>query len=257
MPLTSPPPRRRQSRDSIRPRLDATSVRSPSRSSAAKSRASASVRCALALAPDAPLSANASTASPRCASGHSPRRVRRCAWRSRPSASRGRRCVARRSRRAWSGREEPGGGGKGAEESERVLDEMRGAFRCAFRAFPSCAREGDRRERPRAARASTKRETRRETRRDARIERGGAHGGGADSDVRASSSTSEGPSLFEIARRTRYAQTPPLSQVRWTLQSRARRWAKSWTSDANRRRRRGARGGSAARLAAGNGGATR
>ena len=140
MPLTSPPPRRRQSRDSSGPRLDATSASfAEPRSSATKaSHASASVRSRSARwAPDAPLPANASsrvaalrerTLASTCAAlrvAEQTERVAGATLRELDAQS----LSLERTRKSLEEAE------KGAEESERVLDEMRGCFSVRFSCF--------------------------------------------------------------------------------------------------------------------------
>ena len=140
MPFTSPPPRRRQSRGSIGPRLDATSASfAEPRSSATKASHASALSPAHGArgAPDAPLSANASsrvaalrerTLSSTCAAlrvAEQTERVAGATLRELDAQSQS----LERTRKSLEEAE------KGAEEGERVLDEMRGCFSVRFSCF--------------------------------------------------------------------------------------------------------------------------
>lgn len=140
MPLTSPPPRRRQSRGSIGPRLDATSASfAEPRSSATKASHASALSPAHGArgAPDAPLSANASsrvaalrerTLASTCAAlrvAEQTERVAGATLRELDAQSQS----LERTRKSLEEAE------KGAEEGERVLDEMRGCFSVRISCF--------------------------------------------------------------------------------------------------------------------------
>ena len=152
MPLTSPPPRRRQSRGSIGPRLDATSASfAEPRSSATKASHASALSPAHGArgAPDAPLSANASsrvaalrerTLASTCAAlrvAEQTERVAGATLRELDAQSQS----LERTRKSLEEAE------KGAEEGERVLDEMRGCFSVRIACFSFVRSRG--RSRPR------------------------------------------------------------------------------------------------------------
>ena len=207
MPLTSPPPRRRQSRGSIGPRLDATSASfAEPRSSATKaSHASALFPAHGARgAPDAPLSANASsrvaalrerTLASTCAAlrvAEQTERVAGATLRELDAQSQS----LERTRKSLEEAE------KGAEEGERVLDEMRGCFSVRFSCFSFVRSRG--RSRPRTdpePRGYVADETRVESRDENRTTTAATTAAATTTAARASRPTSyEGPvSVQEIA----------------------------------------------------------
>ena len=205
MPLTSPPPRRRQSRGSIGPRLDATSASfAEPRSSATKASHASALSPAHGArgAPDAPLSANASsrvaalrerTLASTCAAlrvAEQTERVAGATLRELDAQSQS----LERTRKSLEEAE------KGAEEGERVLDEMRGCFSVRIACFSFVRSRG--RSRPRTdpePRGYVADETRVESRDENRTT-----AAATTTTARAFRPTSEGPSVSvqEIASHT-------------------------------------------------------
>ena len=210
MPLTSPPPRRRQSRGSIGPRLDATSASfAEPRSSATKASHASALSPAHGArgAPDAPLSANASsrvaalrerTLASTCAAlrvAEQTERVAGATLRELDAQSQS----LERTRKSLEEAE------KGAEEGERVLDEMRGCFSVRIACFSFVRSRG--RSRPRTdpePRGYVADETRVESRDENRTTAAATTTAATTTTSRASRPTSyEGPvSVQEIASHT-------------------------------------------------------
>ena len=213
MPLTSPPPRRRQSRGSIGPRLDATSASfAEPRSSATKASHASALSPAHGArgAPDAPLSANASsrvaalrerTLASTCAAlrvAEQTERVAGATLRELDAQSQS----LERTRKSLEEAE------KGAEEGERVLDEMRGCFSVRIACFSFVRSRGRSRPRtdpePNGGVADETRVTRVESRDENRTTAAATTAAATTTTSRASRPTSsEGPvSVQEIASHT-------------------------------------------------------
>jgi len=205
MPLTSPPPRRRQSRGSIGPRLDATSASfAEPRSSATKASHASALSPAHGArgAPDAPLSANASsrvaalrerTLASTCAAlrvAEQTERVAGATLRELDAQSQS----LERTRKSLEEAE------KGAEEGERVLDEMRGCFSVRISCFSFVRSRGRSPRMDPEPRGGVADEPRVESRDENRTTTAATTTAATTTASRASRPTSEGPvSVQEIA----------------------------------------------------------